>query len=168
MKRLSVFLLALLVAGCAQFGGFGPTAQVPPSKLGISISLQELKAERDKYDIYYSAEVYNPSAVLFVPKDSEYTLKLVRDWHQTGGYTTLDDLLFRMEKLRPPHYPYLYALVAPAREGSGQRPLLGYIYTPDYASLRATDDPKTYVLRPVEELFNSVYHGNGDQKGLKH
>jgi hypothetical protein len=168
MHRLTVLLLALLVAGCAHIGGFGPSSQIPPSDLGIQVSLQELQANRDQYDIYYSERVYNPSAVLFVPKDSEYTLKLLRGWHSADEYATLDDLLFRMDKLKPPHYPRLYALVAPSREPGGERPLLGYIYTPDYASLRKGKEPGTYVLRKVPELFNSIYYGDGDFQNDKH
>lgn len=135
---------------------FGPAAQVPLGCLEITIELPELVTSQTDYQPYFCGPVYNPSAVLFVPKKSPYTLKLNKKWKPISSTSHLNDLLARLKENKAE----LQAISWPIE---GKRVLLAFIYTPAYASLRPTAKPKTFVLRAIPELFNPIYHGGDDR-----
>ena len=146
MLKQTAFHIALcfllLLGGCA---GLGSSSQAPTSSLGIDISLQELKNNFEKYTVYYSGKRHNPSAILFVPRQSEFKLRLHWDWYRIEQPALLHRLLDTIDKI----YPRLYALLVPQAQEEETRNVLAFIYTPGYASVHETEDPRTYYVRPV-------------------
>ena len=137
--------LVLLLGGCA---GLGSSSQAPPSSLDIDISLRELKDNFQEYTVYYSGKRANPSAILFVPKQSEFQLRLHWAWYRIEQPALLRRMLDSMDRI----YPHLYALLAPQGQEKDTRNVLAFIYTPGYASVHKTEEPGTYYVRPVPEL----------------
>lgn len=159
MFRTSLIFIGLLIifTGCS---GLGPSPQVPPYSIGIDISLKELKNSLPEYQVYYSDPSPHPSAVLFVPKKSDYHLKLLPGWQEAKDPQKLEDLIYRIDYSVPE--PELYALLTPPKQKTGQRDLLGFIYTPGYSTLRPTDEENTFTLSPVSSQLNSIHHQFGD------
>jgi hypothetical protein len=123
--------------------------------------MNTLQANFESYEVYYSAKLHNPSAILFIPKQSEYTLTLHWDWQSVED----KKLLKRMQDTIDEIYPRLSAILTPTPQESGRRELLAYIYTPSYASLRPTDKPKTYFLRTIPELPHPDFRMDGNGGG---
>jgi hypothetical protein len=134
--------LVLLLGGCA---GLGSSSQAPPSSLGIDISISELRDDFRDYRVYYSGKRHNPSAILFVPEQSEFRLRLHWGWYRIEEPALLARLLGTIEDI----YPRLHVLLTPEEGESGRRQPLAYIYTPGHASVHETEEPRTYYLRPV-------------------
>jgi hypothetical protein len=151
-KSLLMILSLLLLIGCASVGGLGNTTQMLPSSYGVSVTIDELEQGFAKHDVFYSGPVFNPSALLFRPPDTGFTLKLAADWKPVADRTKLKALIKKIETIDPK----LWVLTTPGTDGS--KSLLAYIYTPAYASLRKAEDPDAFYLRAVPEQFNSIYY----------
>jgi len=162
LKHQAAFLgalcLLLLFGGCA---GLGTSSQAPPSSVDIAISLQELRDNFGDYAVYYSGKRNNPSAILFIPKQSDFQLQLHWAWYQIEQPDLLHRMLDTIDKI----YPRLYSLLAPQAPEKDSRDVLAFIYTPGYASVHETEKPRTYYVRPVpmQPHPDSMLHdGNGD------
>lgn len=158
---LGALFLILSMTGCQTFMGLGPSSQVPPSSVGVEMDVDQLKKSSQDYEIYYAAKRYNPSAVLFLKPDMRARLELAPDWKPVDSKGSVYDLIKHMKETKP----RLSALVLPQDEPRGKADVLGFIYTPAYASMRPVKDkPGTYYLRSISPQFNPVYFG-GDGEG---
>jgi len=151
-KCILIILSLLLLIGCASVGRLGDTTQMLPSSYGVSITIDELEQGFEEYGVFYSGPVFNPSALLFRPSDTGYSLKLAGGWKPVADRTKLEALLKKIDTIDPK----LWVLTTPGADGT--KGLLAYIYTPAYASLRTTEDPDAFFLRAVPEQFNSIYY----------
>ncbi len=158
---LAALVTAMVVSGCA---GFGPSSQVLPSSAGSAITLEQLRADMDDYQVVQSGPVFNPSSLLFLLRQSDSEVKLTGQWSRVKSDKELNDRLKRMRELRDPNIK-LWALLAPTQSPDRDRKLLGYIYTAGTASVRQGDSPGTYVVRAVPERFNPRYYGDDDNFG---
>ncbi len=158
-------ILVLFIAGlmgCQTFMGLGPSSQVPPSSVGVDMDIEQLKKSSQNYDIFYAAKRYNPSAILFIKSEKRSRLELAPDWKAVESKGSLYDLIKHMKETKP----RLSALLLPNEEPRGKADVLGFIYTPAYASMRPVEDkPGTYYLRSVSEQFNPVYFGGDGNEG---
>jgi hypothetical protein len=163
LLTLWIGLVALTVGllGCQGFMGLGPSSQIPPSSVGVEMDIDQLKTSSQSYEIFYAAKRYNPSAVLFLYPEKRSLLELAPDWKPVDSKGALHDLIKHMKETKP----HLSALVLPKDGPQGSEDVLGFIYTPAYASMRPVKDKTgTYYLRSVSEQFNPVYFG-GDGEG---
>ena len=160
-KRLLTLWIGLValtsgLLGCQGLMGLGPSSQVPPSSVGVDMDIDQLKTSSQSYEIFYAAKRYNPSAILFIQSDRRSRLELAPDWKPVDSKGFLHDLISHMKETKP----HLSALVLPKDEPRGTEDVLGFIYTPAYASMRPVEDkPGTYYLRSIAEQFNPVYFG---------
>jgi hypothetical protein len=146
------------VVGCQKIGGLSGARQVLPSQAGVAISLEELVQNFDQYRVLYSAYFYNPSAILFIPKSQTKYLKPLKGWKPVKNTERLDSLLFKMDVLRP----RLRVLQIRKPQTTSLPEILGYLYTPGFASLRPFTNHQGYAIRPVPEQFNPDYHDWND------
>jgi len=151
--------ILLLLGGCA---GLGSSSQAPPSSLNKDISLQELKKNYQNYTVYYSGARHNPSAILFVPRKSDFKLQLHWAWYQVEQLALLHRLIDTIEEI----YPRLYVLLAPQAPHRESREILAYIYTPGYASVHKTGKPRTFYVRPVPVQPHPDFMMEGDTPGF--
>ncbi len=152
LKALFLMISLSCLIGCAALGHLGSSTQILPSSYGVAVSIDDLKHSFEDYEAFYSGPVYNPSAILFRPTATAPTLKLASGWKEVPHRAKLKALIKKIETIDPK----LWVLATPDAKES--RSLLAYIYTPAYASLRKTQDPGTFFLRPVPEQFNSIYY----------
>jgi hypothetical protein len=156
---LSCLVLSFAITcGCA---GLGPSSQVPPSSVGLDMSIKKLKAEFKSYEVYYSANLHNPSAILFIPKRSDFRLDLHWDWKPVKEKKRLNRMLDTIDKI----YPRLSAIMTPTDQEKSRRELLAFIYTPAYASIRSAEEPNTYFLRNVPEQPHPDFRSEGNGGG---
>jgi hypothetical protein len=123
----------------------------------METSVPELRQNFDEYNIYYSAKRHNPSAILFVPKSNQYILQLDWRWYPIDERQLLNRLLGTIDVI----YPKLSAILTPSPQETGQRELLAFIYSPAYASVKKTDQPKTFFLRHVPEQPHPNFGAGG-------
>lgn len=145
--RKWLLLLSLLLFSCAVKRPF----IVPPYVVNKKIDIFTLKNNWKDYYVYYSGPIYNPSAVCFVIKDKSSKIKLHKNWKQIKDIKDFNDILSRIEYLKP----YLYVIIP-------DNQILGYIYTTDHTFLRKTSEDKYYLL-DVREQFNDIYYGGDDE-----
>ena len=171
--RILLFSLGLscvmLFNGCAGLKT-GPAPQVPLSSAGLEANLGQLRANQDAYSIHYSLNRQNPPAVIFIPKKSEYTLKLidrgVNRWYQVESPDLLTQVIRRIRDNRfgSSRFPALQALVTPP--GEDGRNLLAYIYSKGHASLSTVEGKgRTFALRPVPPQKNLKFNNRNGGSG---
>lgn len=156
MKRFALFgVLMLLLAGCAAQRHLGPEIQVAPESVGSQVSIVSLQSNLDTQSIYYSGPVYNPSAVLFIPEEKPAKLRPKAGWTQIGSSGELQTVLERIET----HRPRLFALLLPGTAAEKGAAIWAYVYSPEKVTLERRPKSDLYLVEPVPELFNPVYHG---------
>jgi hypothetical protein len=156
MKRIALLgILALLIAGCAAQRHLGPAVQVAPEAVGSNVSLVSLQSDIERQSIFYSGPVYNPSAVLFIPEGTPAKLRPKAGWAQIDSSAELKKVLDRIET----HRPKLSALIAPGAAAEEGAAVWAYVYSPETVTLERQPNSDLYLVEPVSELFNPVYHG---------
>lgn len=148
--------LAGMLTACA---GLGTPHQVLPSSLGRDVNLNTVLSNIQDYNVLYSGPVYNPSAILFLPRAGE--AMTAPRWKEVGGQGQLIDLLTRMRELRDPQMK-LWVLVSP--EDRDQDAVLGYVYTAAHVSVRKDQEKGTYIILNVPEQFNPRYYDENEVK----
>lgn len=155
MLRKWLLLLAVLFAcGCQGVLHTAPTTRVSPASAEMDLKLRDLRESADSYRIMYSGPVYNPSALLFLPRKGPDRLEPTRRWEDVEDSRELKHLANRLDELDP----RLWAIVPAGLEDVSPTDILGYIYTPGYASVQKIPDTDRYRILPVEEQFNPRYH----------
>ncbi len=155
MLRKWLVLLALLFAcGCQAGLHTAPTTRVSPASAGKDLKLRDLRTATDSYRIMYSGPVYNPSALLFLPRKGPERLEPTSRWKDVEDSKELKNLAYRLDELDPK----LWAIVPAGLEDISSKDILAYIYTPGYASVQKIPDTDRYKILPVEEQFNPRYH----------
>ena len=147
--------LAGMLTACA---GLGTPHQVLPSSLDRDENLDTVLSNLQEYDVLYSGPVYNPSAILFLPREEAVTAPR---WKEVGGQGQLTGLLTRMRELRDPQMK-LWALVPP--DDLSQDRVLGYVYTAAHVTVRKDREKGKYIILNVPEQFNPRYY---DDKGAE-
>ena len=155
MAKKWLLLIAILVlSGCQALLQPGPTSRVSPASAGIELDLEELLHSTAAYRILYSGPVYNPSALLFLPREGPVRLEPTRGWKEVGNPKQLeghvDTLEFLGAKLR--------AIIPSDETDVSSGDVWAFIYTPGYASVQRTPEPGKHKILPVEERFNPHYH----------
>ena len=168
-----VWLVSLvLLSGCQWMSSLGPSTQVPLSVANKDMSLARLQDQWSEYKVYYSWTRNNPSGILFLPADGQYTFKFLRQgvnrWYEVTSEELLTQVVRRLSDNRyggdtPPR---LRALLSPPSKGTGQRHFLGYIFTNGYASVRRIPGKdNTFAIHPVPEQYNPTFHNQFDGSG---
>lgn len=152
----ALLILASMLTACA---GLGTPHQVLPSSLDRDENLNTVLSNIQEYDVLYSGPVYNPSAILFLPREGEVVT--APRWKQIEGQGQLTDLLTRMRELRDPQMK-LWALLPPDDRSQGR--VLGYVYTAAHVTVRRDREEGTYIILNVPEQFNPRYY---DDKGAE-
>lgn len=156
MKRFALLcILLLLLAGCGAQRHLGPAIQVAPEAVGSNVSIVSLQSRLDTQSIYFSGPVYNPSAVLFIPEEKPAKLRPKPGWTQIGSSAELKTVLDRIET----HRPRLFALLPPETAAEKGAAVWAYVYSPETVTLERQPESGLYLVEPVPELFNPVYHG---------
>lgn len=150
----ALIILAGMLTACA---GLGTPNQVLPSSLDRDENLDTVLSSIQEYDVLYSGPVYNPSAILFLPREGEAVT--APRWKEVGGKGRLNDLLTRMRELRDPQMK-LWALVTPGNREQSR--ILGYVYTAAHVSVRKDQEKGTYTIFNVPEQFNPRYYDEND------
>ena len=148
-----ITLLALMpLGGCTPAFNAAPPL-VSPSTIGHQITLADLKEDMQSYFVLYSAPVYNPSAILFIPGGNRELAIPDQRWRRVTDRKKLEDLVRRMRD-RYWQYPRarLRALLAPPRPRDGKRPFLGYVYSGASTSARPHPDiAGSFLIRWIPE-----------------
>ncbi|MFO7877726.1 MAG: hypothetical protein R6U55_14195 [Desulfovermiculus sp.] len=152
----ALVILAGMLTACA---GLGTSHQVLPSSLDRDENLDTVLSNLEEYDVLYSGPVYNPSAILFLPREGEAVT--APRWKVVEGQGQLTDLLTRMRELRDPQMK-LWALVTPGNREQGR--ILGYVYTAANVSVRKGQEKGTYTILNVPEQFNPRYYDENEAK----
>ena len=158
-RYLCVILLlaTMILASCAGL----PTPQlVHPSRIGLSTDLAAIMNDLGSYDTYFSARDFNPSALLFVPHASIYTVipekkGLGRGWNKVADRDKIKKMLTIIKDRDRMSYPVLKALIRPvsSEENPAPKDLLGFLF-----SIRSTfarevlDTPMTYTVYEIPEI----------------
>ena len=158
MKRYrftSVFLMALMVFGCASWQqNYGRLRMLPQD--GSDVTIQDLIDHWKDYDIYYSDKydgfsARSPLGILFDPKNNDTTLVGDR-WKKVNDQKTLIEMT-RWIYPNTQYEPWLNEILGP----DGR--FYGYLYySYGFATLKVVDDHTLYVFNldePREE-------GDGD------
>ncbi|MEF8824200.1 MAG: hypothetical protein V5B78_09395 [Desulfohalobiaceae bacterium] len=153
-RKWLIILAALFACGCQAVLHTAPTTRVSPGSAGIDLKLRDLQEATDSYSIMYSGPVYNPSALLFLPRKGPERLEPTRRWKDVEDSKKLKHLANRLDELDP----RLWAIVPADLEDVSSKDILAYIYTPGYASVQKIPDTDKYKILPVEEQFNPRYH----------
>jgi hypothetical protein len=130
------------------------------------MTLEQLRANMDSYTIMQSGPVFNPSALLFVPRERDFEVRFTGQWSKVESVEELNDRIVRLKNLNDPTIK-LWALLAPSEQKAYDRDLLGYIYTAGMASIRQGDSADAYVIRDVPERFNPIYYDRSDDFGVR-
>ena len=155
MGKKCLLLIAILVlTGCQALLHPPPTSRVSPASAGIELELKELLHPRDAYRILYSGPVYNPSALLFLPRERAVRLEPTQGWKEVENQKELRSHTNTLEYLDAK----LWAIVSSDESGISAGDVWAYIYTPGYASVQKISDSEGYKILPVEEQFNSRYY----------
>ena len=167
---LPCMLVCILVWlwGCASL----PTPPlVHPSRVGSDLDLATILDQVDQYQTYFSARSFNPSGLLFVPKDSPFVLipekrGLGQGWNPVtdqAAITTMVALIKERDRLE---HPALKALLRPLEHGAEPTgaDVLGYVYSARSTYARMVDDdPVTYKVYQIPEIPRM---GERDDKGF--
>ena len=155
MAKKWLLLIAILVlSGCQALLQPGPTIRVSPASAGIELDLEELLHSTDAYRILYSGPVYNPSALLFLPREGPVRLEPTRGWKEVEDPNKIKGRANSLNELDAK----LWAIVPSGKTEVCSCDVWGYIYTPGYASVQKMPDSEKYKILPVEEQFNPDYH----------
>jgi hypothetical protein len=146
---LTVFLLFLMISGCAEWQNYGKLRILPESQNQVTI--QDLIDNWDDYDVYYSDDYdgFNaraPLGILFDPKNNDTTLVSDR-WKKVRKQ---EDLINMAKWIYPTtqYEPWLNEIIGP----DGR--IYGYLYySHGFVTLKVLDDKTMYVfnLDPPQE-----------------
>ena len=148
---LSVFLLALIISGCASWQkNYGKLRILPESRNEVTI--QDLITNWDDYNIYYSDQyegfsVRSPLGIMFDPKGNDTTLVGDR-WKKVGKQKDLIEMTKWIYSTTQ-YDPWLNEILGP----DGR--FYGYLYySYGFVTLKVVDDKTMYVFNledPREE-----------------
>ena len=142
---LMLCLFTVLGLGCA---GLGPRTQVPPSRIGADMSLDQIRKTVGEYTVYFAGLYADPQALVFVPKKSRFDLAFSDDWNQVRLVSDLRSLIRNIEKNETPFTVRLEAVVPP-KESPTRDDLIAYIYSKHSASLDKRSGSNAYRLGRV-------------------
>jgi len=170
------FCLYFLVIMSVVFGSSGCASLstpplIHPSRVGIELSLSNILEDLDSYATYFSARPFNPSGLLFVPKDSPYTLipenrGLGEGWnlvHDASDVKKMVAIITDRDRLE---HPALKALLRPlsgtTEPTAGD--VLGYVFSSRSTfARRAGDEPDVYTVFQISEIPRM---GDRDDDGI--
>jgi hypothetical protein len=158
-------ILAIL-AGCAPLFNTAPPL-VSPATIGHQITLSDLRQDVQSYHVFYSAPVYNPSGILFIPRGSSDLAIPDRRWRKVEQREKLDDLIRRIrDRYWQYPRPRLRALLAPPLPQDGRRTFLGYLYSSASTSARPHPDaPGAFIIRFIPEQRKPEFYKRGELLG---
>ncbi len=154
LKKAALLIAVLVLAGCQALLQPAPTTRVRPEPAGLGLNMGDLMRNSEAYRILYSGPVYNPSALLFLPRQEPDRLEPTRGWKEVKGPEDLKHIKSSMDRLDPE----LWAIVPSGMEEVRSGDVLGSIYTQGYASVQRIPDSARFRILPVEEQFNPIYH----------
>ena len=166
MKKIILLCCILMCTSCGVIGEHASFEH--PSSLGLSVNLETIFADIDNYQAYYSSASYNPSALLFVPKNSPYkvipeTKGIKMGWHPVADLKEIKKMqkvILDRDRLSN---PVVWALMSPDLPETGKRVVLGYIYTIKSTYARSVPGEKnTFMVLSIPEIL-----GKYTEKRLK-
>ena len=137
---------------------------VSPKKMGVSVSMDDLKKDHSAYDLQYSGSKAKPSALLFVPRQDVLVWVLPKKgsagWKEVTDEEMFVDLLRRLDDADMGVRNQL-KLVLPPGDIHGHTDSLCLIYTAGSTSpYREGDAENVFVLPPVPERTDRKYDRN--------
>ncbi|MCF8030970.1 MAG: hypothetical protein K9K39_08755 [Desulfohalobiaceae bacterium] len=153
-KKCLLMIAILVLSGCQALLHPPPATRVSPGSAGIELDLKELLHSGETYRILYSGPVYNPSALLFLPREGPVRLEPTRGWKEVEDQKQLERHADTLDELDAK----LWAIVSSGETNLTPGDVCAFIYTPGYASVQRIRDSEKYKILPVEEQFNPRYH----------
>ena len=156
-RFLSVFLLALIISGCASWQkNYGKLRILPESRNEVTI--QDLINKWDDYNIYYSDQyegfsVRSPLGIMFDPKNNETTLVGDR-WKKVKDQKDLIEMT-KWIYSNTQYEPWLNEIIGP--DGK----FYGYLYySYGFVTLKVVDDKTMFVfnLEEPREKEHRIFH----------
>ena len=154
LRNIVLMIAVLALCGCQALLQPAPTTRVRPEPAGLGVTMSDLQKQSGDYKTLYSGPVYNPSALLFVPREGQERLEPIGNWDKVEGREDLKHLKYSMDRLDPE----LWAIVPSGLQKVASEDVLAYIYTQGYASVQKIENTDRYRILPVEEQFNPIYH----------
>ena len=156
-KYFFLWVALVLCLGSSCMLHTGPTTRIRPSSAGMDLDMEKLQRFKGKYNVHYSGPVYNPSALLFLPRRNQERVELAMGWKTVDTPKELKQLQRSMQ----PTDPELWAIIPRGRrqDASTDR-ILAYIFTSGYASVQKLPQGEGYRILSLPEQFNHIYHDN--------
>ncbi len=138
-------LVIFLLASCVTFKSSG--LYMAPGQTGKTITLDQLEANADKYDIYYTGISWDmPAAIFFDPKDDDSKI-VGKFWVKVQKGENLREMINFIKGFIN-FDPRLYAIVGP------QRRVFGYILTATYPiQARLLNQHTVYIYNINSPLY---------------
>lgn len=154
---LSFIMAALLLVSCTPIS---TPPLVHPGHIGLEIDTATIMDNLDEYTTYFSAREFNPSALLFVPKNSAYTVVpekkgLGQGWNLTTNATAIKKMLAIINDRDRMQHPVLKALIRPIPndQQAASTDLLGFLFGIKSTFARPLPDmPMTYKIFQIPEI----------------
>ena len=154
---LFLIIAALLFVSCAPIS---TPPLVHPGRIGLEMDTATIMDNLDDYTTYFSAREFNPSALLFVPRNSAYTVVpekkgMGQGWNLTTNATAIKKMLAIINDRDRMQHPVLRALIRPIPDDqqAASTDLLGFLFgiTSTFARPVA-DAPMTYKIYQIPEI----------------
>lgn len=170
----SGFLPCLVLCCCVWVWGCSSLPTPPlvhPSRVGSDVDLATILENLGSYVTYFSARSFNPSGLLFVPKDSPFKLipekkGLGQGWNPVTDGSAITTMVARIKERDRLEHPALKALLRPLEQGGEptREDILGYVFSARSTFARKIDnDPVTYKVYQISEIPRM---GERDDKGF--
>ena len=132
-----VFIVALLISGCASFTGYGKVR--PQPFRGERINIEQLEENWQDYTIHYAGlNVSNPLGIMFDPKNDETTLVGDR-WIKVDDKETVSEIISWIKSYTE-YNPQVWTILGPDDR------LYGYLfYLEGHVVVKVIDDTTMYV-----------------------
>ncbi len=149
-----------IVLGSAGCASLSTPPLVHPSRLGIDLSLSNVLEDLDSYETYFSARPFNPSGLLFVPKESSSTLipenrGLGQGWNLVHEKSDVKKMVAIIEDRDRLEHPVLKALLRPLSKTTEPTAddVLGYLFSSRSTfARRVGDEPDVYTVFQISEI----------------
>ena len=145
IMTVTVVVLTYILTGCVSKGGDRGRVVAQPAG-GKQVTIQQLKEDFPKYDVYYSG--VKPSravTILFCPKDGDTTLTPDRWWRGLGDQAALSNTVSWMRA----NAEYIQKPTVQLVTGPNAR-LFGYVYSFNFViETRVVSETELIIYAPV-------------------
>ncbi|WP_462324456.1 hypothetical protein [Desulfoplanes sp.] len=156
MVQVWTLFLTIGLASCS----VSHAPMVHPSRLSLSIDLETILDNLDSYRSYFCARSFNPSALMFVPHASPFTVipekrGLGEGWSPVEDRAAILQMIGTIRDRDRLSHPALKALVRPLDQGGSPqaKDVLGFIFSSASTFARPLEGaPRTYKVYQIPEI----------------